>query len=202
MFALAGSVLAALGHRAVAEEAVSWWFVMLLAGAQFAVVWPVARRRLAFPAVLGCGLAAQGVLHLLLAIAGEPVPEGTVQAGDGADGIRGAAVMVLPGGHVWQHVCAAMAVAHVLSAPVAAWLLHSADAAVAAALATTSAVRGIAADVAAWVRSLGGDVQARPLPAVPLTGYALRVARAWTHLLGHALVRRGPPGHVRVPSRP
>lgn len=202
MFALAGSVLAALGHSAVTEQAVPWRFVLLVAGAQFAVVWPVARRRLSLPVVVGCGLAVQSVLHLMLTIAGEPDSDGTAQAAHGTDGIRGAAVMDALGGHTWQHVCAAMAAIHVLAAPAVAWLLHSADAAVAAALATTRAVRGIAAAVAAWVRSLRGGVQVRPLPAVSLTGYSAPVTRAWTHLLGHALVRRGPPGHVHVPRRP
>ncbi|QOV41396.1 hypothetical protein IM697_31355 [Streptomyces ferrugineus] len=205
MFALAGSVLAALGHHAVAAETVPWRFVMLSAAAQFAVVRPLARRRLSLPAAVGCGLAMQGVLHLVLTIAGEPDPDGTdgiVHAGHGTDGMRGAALMVLPGGHAWQHVCAAMAAAHVLAAPAVAWLLHSADAAVAAAVATTRAVRRVAAAVAAWVRSLRGGLQARPLlPAVSLTGPAVAVARTRTRLLGHALVRRGPPGHVHVPSR-
>lgn len=73
-------MLAALGHVAVADGAVPWRFVSLLAGAQFIAVWPVARRRFSFPAALGCALAVQGVLHLVLTIMGERDPEGNVRA--------------------------------------------------------------------------------------------------------------------------
>lgn len=199
-FALAGSVLAALGHVAVADGAVPWRFVSLLAGAQFIAVWPVARRRFSFPAALGCALAVQGVLHLVLTIMGERDPEGNVRAGHAAHGMPGHAAMA--DGPAWQHACTTLTAVHVLAAPAVAWLLHSADAAVVAAMAITRAVRGIAAAVAAWVRSLRTGVQVRPLPAVPLTEYAAPHARAWTHSLEHALVRRGPPGHAHVPSRP
>ncbi|MEU0453849.1 hypothetical protein ABZ322_12640, partial [Streptomyces sp. NPDC006129] len=52
MFALAGSVLAAIGHHAVADGSVPWRLVTAFAVAQFAAVWPLARRRLSLPVEL------------------------------------------------------------------------------------------------------------------------------------------------------
>lgn len=202
MFALAGSVLAALGHQAVADGTVPWRFVMLLAGAQFAAVWPVARRRFSLRSALGCALAVQGALHLALTIAGAFDPAGAVQAGHAAHGVRGHAAMAAADGHAWYPASAALSVIHVLAALAVAWLLHRADAAVAAALGIARAVRGIAVAVAAWVRSLLGGAQVRALLVVPVSGCFARPARARTLLLGYALVRRGPPGQPYVPTGP
>ncbi|MFE7899451.1 hypothetical protein ACFU3E_18355 [Streptomyces sp. NPDC057424] len=188
-------MLAALGHQAVADGVVPWRFVMLSAGAQFVVVRPFVRRSFSLPAVLGCALAVQGALHLALEIAGERLPAGTVHVGHAAHGMAGHAAVAAGDGHAW-HASAAMTAVHVPAALAVAWLLHRADAAVAAALGIARGVRGIAASVAAWARSLWGGGEVRPLPSVPGTGCPAPPARAQTYLLGHAMVRRGPPGHL------
>ena len=194
VFALAGSVIAALGHHAVADGTVPWRLVLLLAGAQFAAVWPVARRRFSLASALGCALTVQGAMHLALTVVGgaDPVAAGT----------HGPLVAVAAEGHTWQHVSTVVSAVHLLSALAVVWLLHRADAAVAVALGIARAVRGIATAVASWVRSLSGGPRVRPLPAVPLTGCLVRPVWARPQLLGNALVRRGPPGHAPVPTGP
>ncbi|PWI14413.1 hypothetical protein DI272_09770 [Streptomyces sp. Act143] len=192
MFALAGSVIAALGHHAVADEAVPWRFVLLLAGAQFAAVWPAARRGFSLYSALGSALAAQGAVHLTLTVVGGMDPA--------LGGEHGHAVSAAAQGHTWHHASAAMSAVHLLSALAVVWLLHRADAAVMVALGIAHAVRGVAAAVGSWVRSLSGGTQVRPLPVAPPVECLARPVRARPQLLGNALVRRGPPGHAPVPT--
>ncbi|MFI0539555.1 hypothetical protein ACH3VS_11795 [Streptomyces sp. WSLK1-3] len=133
-FALAGSVIAALGHHAVADGVVPWRLVLLLAGAQFAAMWPVARRQFSLRSALGSALAVQGAMHLALTVAGTSDPD--------LGGMRRPVLSAAAGGHTWQHFSTAMSAVHLLSALVVIWLLHRADAAVAVALGIARAVRG------------------------------------------------------------
>src|SRR5690348_14055819 len=74
LFAVLGTLLATFGHHAIAEGRVPWPLVGLLVVSQFAVVWPLARRRPTLVATVVCTLAVQGVLHVTLSAAagGEP----------------------------------------------------------------------------------------------------------------------------------
>lgn len=194
MFALALSVIAALGHHAVADGAVPWRLVLLLAGVQFAAVWPVARRRFSLGSALGSALAVQGGVHLALTVVGTLVPA--------PGGMRRPMLSAAAEGDTWQHASAAMSAVHLLSALAVIWLLHGADAAVAVALGIARAVRGVATAVASWLRSLSGGARVRPLRALPLIGCSVRPVRERPPLLADALVRRGPPGHAPVPTGP
>ncbi|MCZ4507996.1 hypothetical protein O3Q52_07225 [Streptomyces sp. ActVer] len=194
-FALVGSVLAAVGHHAVKGGQVPWRLVIAFAVAQFVVVRPFARRRPGLLAVVGCTLAAQAAMHLALTTAGGH------RAGMGHTAHD--AMTTGAGGHPWRHASeTAMTTAHVVAALVVAWLLHRADTAVTAALATGRTLRAAAAAVMA--RFLPGAAVAtahRPLP-VPLAGSFELPAGARTRTLEHALVRRGPPGRTPVPVVP
>jgi hypothetical protein len=216
MFALVGSVLAALGHHvaaenatagnamtdnamaqnAMAEVAVPWRLVIVFALGQFALVWPLARRRLSLPTVIASTLLAQGVLHLALTRAGGAHHPGPGRA------VHAAGAMGVGDGHAWHHASAPMTTAHVAAALAVAWLLHHADAAMAAALVTARAVGRIAATVAA--RLVPRLCTAAPvLPsAVRLTGCLELPEPARVRTLHHTLVRRGPPGHAPAPVRP
>ncbi|MDQ0948888.1 hypothetical protein QFZ24_002811 [Streptomyces phaeochromogenes] len=197
-FALVGSVLAAVGHHAVEGGQVPWRLVTAFAVTQFIVVRPFARRSPGLLAVGGCTLAAQAAMHLALTTAGGH------RAGTGHMAHAGHDAMTTgAGGPPWQHASeTAMTTAHVVAALVVAWLLHRADTAVTAALATGRTLRAAAAAVMA--RFLPGTAVAttqRPLP-VPLTGSFELPAGARTQTLEHALVRRGPPGRTPVPVIP
>ncbi|MFE3853038.1 hypothetical protein ACFXPN_18090 [Streptomyces griseorubiginosus] len=187
-------MIAALGHHAVADGAVPWRLVLLLAGAQFAAVWPVARRRFSLGSALGSALAVQGAMHLALTVVGTSVPA--------PGGMRRPVLSAAAEGDTWRHDSAAMSAVHLLSALAVIWLLHRADAAVAVALGIARAVRGVATAVASWLRSPSGGARVRPLPAVPLTGCLVRPVREGPPLLADALVRRGPPGRAPVPTGP
>ncbi|MGW1089913.1 hypothetical protein ACWD4L_27305, partial [Streptomyces sp. NPDC002596] len=130
LFALVGSVLAALGHHAVAEGAVPWQLVTAFAAGQFVVAWPFARRRFSLTVIIGCTLVAQGGLHLALTWVG-----GEHEAKPDQGGHAGHAAMEMGNGHAWHDAGTAMTTAHVLAALAAAWLLHRADTAVTVALA-------------------------------------------------------------------
>ncbi|MGP4052918.1 hypothetical protein [Streptomyces sp. 2A115] len=198
VFTLAGSVLAALGHSAVAGAVrVPWLWVTLLALLQFAAVWPAARRRFSLPSTLVCTLVSQGALHLALALAG-----GTFRAGTAAaphHTMRGHSRMAAGDGHAWHDASGAMTTVHVLAALTVAWLLHRADAALAAAPLAARAVGGIAAAVAGWMRPWLTRVPLPRRPAVPLTGCFTLPTAAGARTLQHALVRRGPPGPAGIP---
>ncbi|MGC4971677.1 hypothetical protein ACLQ2D_02060 [Streptomyces sp. DT199] len=198
LFALVGSVLAALGHHAVAEGAVPWRLVTAFALAQFAIVWPLARRRLSLPVVIVCTLVAQFALHLALM----RVDSTHLQAAPSANMGGGHATMALGDGHAWHHASTAMTTAHLAAALVATWLLQRADAAVAAALITARAVRRLAEAIVSWtMTSLAAGATPRPLVLGPI-GRFEPPAAARTRTLEHALVRRGPPGHALIPNRP
>ncbi|MFE9169706.1 hypothetical protein ACFYNZ_09285 [Streptomyces kebangsaanensis] len=205
LFALAGSVLAALGHHTVADGAVPWRLVALLAGTQFAVVWPAARRRFSLASVVGGTLAAQGVLHLVLTLAGGRNGAATDRLGHGGHAghvMHAHAVTAEGNGSAWHQTSAAMTAVHVLAGLAVAWLLHRADAAVAVAVVAARALAGAATAVAALLLPPTAGVRARTLPVVRVTERFAPFAQVRTRLLWHALVRRGPPGRSRVPTRP
>ncbi|MFC9126127.1 hypothetical protein ACFT4A_04665 [Streptomyces sp. NPDC057099] len=196
MFALVGSVLAALGHHTVAEGTVPWRLVAGFGLVQFAAVRPVARRRLSLPTVAAATLAAQGVLHAGLTLAGGAHATGAGHAGHQGTGGGD--------GHTWHQVSAGMTAAHVVAALAAGWLLHRADAALTAAFAAVRTVRRVAAAVMARVRQAllpGGGAGGAP-PVVPLLGRFDPPSAPRTRTLDHALVRRGPPGRLHVPVVP
>ncbi|MCX4904617.1 hypothetical protein [Streptomyces sp. NBC_00878] len=197
-FALVGSVLAAVGHHAVEGGQVPWRLVTVLAVAQFVAVRPFTRRGPGLLAVGACVLAAQAAMHLALTTAGGHRAGTGHLAHAGHDAMAAGA-----GGHPWQHASgAAMTTAHVVAALVVAWLLHRADTAVTAALATGRTLRALAAAVIAWVLP-GAAVPTGYRPRlVPLAGSFDLPAGARTQTLEHALVRRGPPGRMPVPVVP
>ncbi|MFF2847913.1 hypothetical protein ACFVT5_16590 [Streptomyces sp. NPDC058001] len=94
-FAVVGTVLAAFGHHTVAEGPVPWALVLALAAAQFALFWPVARRRRPLPVVVACTLVAQGALHGVLTVAGGSYGRAT----DGSPGGAAASSYGAMGGH-------------------------------------------------------------------------------------------------------
>ncbi|MEU1409127.1 hypothetical protein ABZ471_43985 [Streptomyces sp. NPDC005728] len=192
-----GTVLATFGHGAIAEGPVPWRLVGTLAVAQFAAVWPLARRRYAPVATIIVTLAAQGVLHLALSYADDEsplsMPEHT-HAGHPMTAARD--------GHAWHHAGAAMAAVHILTSLTVAWLLHRADARTTAALGTLRTLAMAAATALAHVL---------PRPVADMDRVMLGMpdgrARAWFGLaelardevLEHAVVRRGPPRQENSP---
>ncbi|MFI1728440.1 hypothetical protein ACH40E_04200 [Streptomyces acidicola] len=199
LFAVLGTVLATFGHHAIAEGTVPWRMVGVAIVAQFAAVWPLARRRCTLIATVAFTLATQGMLHLALSSAdGDPpavTPWHATHAGH---------LAVAPGdGHAWHHAGAAMTAVHVVAALVVALLLHRADARMTAALGT---LRTLARAVVAAL----GQVLPRPVVGTgPLSltlpgrrpGARFEVAAsAREEVLEHAVVRRGPPRRER-PSR-
>jgi hypothetical protein len=201
VFALAGSMLAALGHSSVAGTASAPWpLVTLLALVQFAAAWPAARRRFPLSSTIICTLLSQGALHLALAL-----EEGRSRAGTAAAAhhtMSGHSPMAAGDGHAWHDASGAMTTVHVLAALTVAWLLHRADAALAAAPLTARAVGRISAAVAGWMGPGLTRIPLRRPPAVPLTGCFTLPTAARARTLQHALVRRGPPGPAGIPVFP
>ncbi|WP_331753284.1 hypothetical protein OG440_39805 (plasmid) [Streptomyces sp. NBC_00637] len=199
LFALVGSVLAALGHHAVAEGAVPWRLVSVFAVAQFVLLWPLARRRLTLATVTACTLAAQGSLHLALTwLGGTHHTDSGHMSGPGDSH----AAMAMGDGHAWHHSSTAMTAAHVAAALAAGWLLHRADTAIAAALAATRTLHRVAAALLTrLLPPLPNPVPTEP-PVLRLAGCLELPPPAWTYTLEHALVRRGPPGRTHVPQCP
>lgn len=192
LFAVLGTVLAAVGHHTIAEGTLPWRPVGVMAAAQFVAVWPLARRRYTPAATIVCTLAAQGLLHLGLSFtdADEPsdMPGHALHAGHGAE--------VAGDGHAWHHAGTAMTLVHVVAALVVAWLLQRADARIAAglgALATQarSAVTALAHALRHPARGAGEAMVAPPehRPGTPVGA----AAPARDDVLEHAVVRRGPP---------
>ncbi|MFE0251280.1 hypothetical protein [Streptomyces sp. NPDC059010] len=200
LFALVGSTLAALGHHAVAEGAVPWRLVIVFTLGQFALVRPVARRRLSLPAVVACTVVAQTALHLALTAAGGAHHSDGGHAVHAAEGHT--ARPTLGDGHAWHHSSAAMTAAHLAAALAAGWLLQRADAAVTAALVAVRTLRRIAAVAATRLvpRLRTAEITAPPVLRL-VAGFELPSV-AWTYTLEHTLVRRGPPGRAHVPHRP
>ncbi|MET9103700.1 hypothetical protein [Streptomyces antibioticus] len=199
LFAVLGTLLATFGHHAIAEGTVPWRLVGVSILAQFAAVWPLARRRYTPAATIGFTLAAQGVLHLALSYVDGDTPAGTaghaMHAGHSTD--------VAGDGHAWHHAGAAMTTVHVVAALVVAWLLHRADARMTAAL---GMLRMLArAAVAALVQVLPRPVRDTGRMFVMLPdrrpGASFEVAaQAWDDVLEHAVVRRGPPRREHLQS--
>ncbi|MCX4920024.1 hypothetical protein [Streptomyces sp. NBC_00687] len=164
-----------------------WRLVCLFILAQFAALWPVVRSRPSLLTVMGCTLAAQAALHTALTLTGGPHDPG-------APGHAHHTAIPEGDGHSWHHATVPMTIAHVVAALVAAWLLHHADTAISAALATTRAVRRTAGAVLR--RGLPTPLAVAPLPDASLAKsdrFFGPLAVSGPQTLEHALVRRGPP---------
>jgi hypothetical protein len=201
LFAVLGTVLAAFGHHAVAEGTVPWRLMAVLAGAQFAAVWPLARRRYVSRATVGFTPAVQGVLHVVLSrVDGDT----SMAPRPGATHV-GHMPVAFGDGHAWHHAGAAMTTVHTVAALVTAWLLHRADVRMTAARATLRTLTRAAVAGLARVRSprLVADPDGA-LPTLPdgrRTG-AFAVAARWREdVLEHVMGRRGPPREEHLSSR-
>ncbi|WP_280885535.1 hypothetical protein [Streptomyces sp. LBL] len=190
-------MLATFGHLTVAEGPVPWRLVAVLAGAQCAAVWPLARRRYAPVATVGFTLLVQGMLHLVLSCADgdtsmAPQPHAT-HAGQTA--------AAFGDDHAWHHAGAAMTTVHIVAALVVSWLLHRADARMTAALETLGTLAKAAVAALACVRPRLLVDPDGALPTLPggRTGAFAVAARAWEELLEYAVVRRGPPRREHLP---
>jgi hypothetical protein len=199
LFAVLGTVLATFGHHAIAEGTVPWRLSGIAIVAQFAAVWPLARRRYTPAATILCTLAVQGGLHLALSYAdGDPpaaMPGHTMHAGHGT--------ATVGDGHAWHHAGAAMTAVHVVAALVVAWLLCRADARMTAALGALGTLAEAA--VAALAQMLPWPVfdTGRPALALPdrRPGTSFEAAAPGRDdVLEHAVVRRGPPRRAFPPS--
>ncbi len=189
LFAVLGTVLATFGHYAVAESTVPWRLAGGVTAAQFAVIWPLARRRYTPVATAALTLTTQGVLHLVLSAADghprAPLPGHIIHAGH-SDHVDG---------HSWHHAGAAMTTAHVVAALIVAWLLHRADARMSAALSTLgtltrAAVAALAQVLPRPVRDTGPSVFALPGHGPARTR---ATAQSGDDALEYTVVRRGPP---------
>jgi hypothetical protein len=195
VFALVGSVLAAFGHHAVVEGPVPWPLVTAFTAAQFAAVWPLARRRSTLPATVVCTLAAQGVLHVAFTAAGSAHHAASGHAAHAASG-RHHSVPV-GDGHAWHDAGSAMTIVHVVAALAVAWLLHRADVAVTAALTTLRMVHRATQALVHWVLPpvttvVDGLLLRQPATGRPVGFFELPASEG-TQVLMYAVVRRGPP---------
>ncbi|MGI5194307.1 hypothetical protein ACQEVY_11830 [Streptomyces sp. CA-288835] len=199
LFAVLVTVLAAFGHHAIAEGTVPWRLVGGAVVAQFAAVWPLARRRYGPAATVAFTLAAQGVLHLALSFA-----DGDTSAAMPGHAMHAGHVTAEAGdGHAWHHAGAAMTTVHVVAALVVAWLLHRADARMTAALGTLATLARAAVAALAQMRPRLVHDTGRMVFALPdrRPGALFEVAaHAWDDVLEHAVVRRGPPRRERLQS--
>ncbi|MFI6460567.1 hypothetical protein [Streptomyces sp. NPDC050538] len=197
LFAVLGTVLATFGHHAIAEGAVPWRLVGVLIAAQFAAVWPLARRRYAPVATVMATLAMQGLLHLALsATAGDAstaMPQHAMRPGHMA--------AASGDGHAWHHAGATMTIVHTFAALTVAWLLHRADVRMTAALGTLRTLAGAAAAALAQVLPRTPAEPDRALPRLPeaRTSGFFAAKQAREEVLEHAVVRRGPPRRERLP---
>jgi hypothetical protein len=198
-----GTVLATFGHHAIAEGTVPWRLVGVLIVAQFAAVWPLARRRYGPVATVMAMLAVQGLLHLALSYTdgdtSMAMPQRAMHPGH--------TVVASGDGHAWHHAGAAMTTVHTAAALVVAWLLHRADVRMTAALGALRTLARAAAAALAQVLPRPVADPDRALPRLPdrRTGGSFAVAaHAQEEVLEHAVVRRGPPRreHLPVPHRP
>ncbi|MES4906078.1 MULTISPECIES: DUF1775 domain-containing protein [unclassified Streptomyces] len=202
-FAVLGTVLATFGHHAIAGGTVPWRLVSGLAAAQFAAVWPLARRHRPPTGTMLFTLATQGVLHLALSRADGDTPAGMPGHAAHAGHLTAAPC----DGHAWHHAGTAMMTVHALAALAVAWLLHRADARMVAALDTLRTLTRAAA--AALVRALprpvtGAGRQLR-LPGRQAWARDDLPVRAEGEALRHVVVRRGPPQpehHLRSRTGP
>ena len=199
LFAVLGTVLATFGHHAIAEGTVPWRLVGASIVAQFAAVWPLARRRYTPAATVTCTLTMQGALHLAMSYADGDRPAPAGMAGHAMH--AGHRAVALGDGHAWHHAGTAMTTVHVVAALVVAWLLHRADARITAALGALgtlarAAVAALSQVLPRPVRGTGRRVFAHPGRRL---GASFEVAApAWDDVLEHAVVRRGPPRRVHL----
>ncbi|MFE2881635.1 hypothetical protein [Streptomyces sp. NPDC059272] len=197
LFAVLGTVLAILGHHTIAEGTVPWRLVGVLIAAQFAAVWPLARRRYAPVATVMATLAMQGLLHLALSAtdggAAKAMPQHAMHPGPMA--------AASGDGHAWHHAGATMTIAHTFAALTVAWLLHRADVRMTAALGTLRTLAGAAAAALAQVLPRTPPEPDRGLPRLPAarTNGFFAAEQARGEVLEHAVVRRGPPQRERLP---
>ncbi|MFK4263684.1 DUF1775 domain-containing protein [Streptomyces milbemycinicus] len=200
VFVVLGTVLATFGHHAIAEGTVPWRLVGCLATAQFAGVWPLARRHCPPTATMLFTLATQGVLHLALSWA-----DGGTPSGPPGHAAHAGHLTAAPGdGHAWHHAGTAMTTVHTLAALAVAWLLHRADARMVAALDTlrTLARAAAAALATALPRPVSGAGRLLRLPGRQAWGRNDLPLWAEGEVLKHVVVRRGPPQPERhLPSR-
>ncbi|MER7683746.1 hypothetical protein [Streptomyces sp. NPDC097610] len=187
-----GTVLATFGHHTIAEGTVPWRLVALLIVAQFAAVWPLARRRYAPVATVTLTLTTQGVLHLALSAmdgtTSMAMPQHATHAGHMASASGD--------GHSWHHAGAAMTAVHTLAALAVAWLLHRADVRMTAALGTLRTLTRAAATALARVLPRAITDPERVVLRLPTRRagpFFAVAAQAWEEVLEHAVVRRGPP---------
>ncbi|WP_405620408.1 hypothetical protein [Streptomyces sp. NBC_00076] len=199
LFAVLGTVLATFGHHAIAEGTVPWRLAGVMVVAQFAAVWPLARRRYTPAATVACTLATQGLLHVVLSFTdGDMGAGGLGHAPHAGHGTKGAG-----DGHAWHHAGAAMTLVHVVAALVVAWLLQRADARMTAALGVLGTLARAA--VEALAQTLRRPIRApgRPVSALPDRGPDSSfetAAPAWDDVLEHSVVRRGPPRRAHLQS--
>jgi hypothetical protein len=203
LFVVLGTVLATFGHHAIAEGTVPWRLVAVLVVAQFAAVWPLARRRYPPVATVVFTLAMQGALHLALSCTdgdtSMAMPQHAMHAGHMA--------AASGDGHAWHHAGAAMTTVHTAAALVVAWVLHRADVRTTAALGTlrTLAKAAAAALVQVLPRLVSDPDRAIPrLPGWRSDAFFAVAVRELEEVLEHAVVRRGPPrcGATPVLHRP
>ncbi|MEU0651514.1 hypothetical protein ABZ485_04605 [Streptomyces albogriseolus] len=200
LFAVLGTVLATFGHHAITEGTVPWRLVGAAIVAQFAAVWPLARRHYTPAATVACTLATQGVLHLALSYADGDTP---TASGAGHAMHAGHGTAAIEDGHAWHHAGTAMTTVHVVAALVVAWLLHRADARITAALgALGTLARAAVAALSQVLPQLvsGTGRMVFELPDRRLGASFEMGAPAWDDVLEHAVVRRGPPRWEYVPS--
>ncbi|MFI6932645.1 hypothetical protein [Streptomyces sp. NPDC050287] len=199
LFAVLGTVLATFGHDAVAEGTVPWRLMAVLAGAQFAAVWPLARHRYVSRAAVGFTPAVQGVLHIALSRA-----DGDSSMASRSQVMNAGHVALASGdGHAWHHAGVAMTTVHTVAALVTAWLLHRADVRMTAALETLRTLTRAAAAGLARVRGprLVADPDGVPpkLPDGRGFGAFPDVRPVREDVLEHVMARRGPPRRSALP---
>jgi hypothetical protein len=191
LFAVLGTVLATFGHHAIAEGTVPWRLVSGLAIAQFAGVWPLARRHCPPAVTMLFTLSTQGVLHLALSWA-----DGDTSTGAPRHATHAGHLTAAPGdGHAWHHAGTAMTTVHTLAALAVAWLLHRADARMVAVLDTlrTLARAAAAALAQALPRPVTGAGRLLWLPGRQAWDRDDLPAQVGGEVLRHVVVRRGPP---------
>lgn len=184
-FTLFGSVLAVVGHHLASDDPVPWPRLTVGAVALFALSLPAARPDRRGPYVFAATGLAQLLLHRALSV-GHGGPHGHAGAHVGAPAPAA--------GPATRHAAWAMTATHCVAACVMALLMHRADRALSRLPETLGrwAQEAVAAAVAGFDVCRRPGVRPRPRTVrVVLDGPAVRPTV--TTMLGHAVVRRGPP---------
>ncbi|WP_405997852.1 hypothetical protein [Streptomyces sp. NBC_00829] len=194
VFAVTSAGLAGAGHHVASGEPAVWRLLVAAATVAFLGALPWAHRRRSLVTVATATCTAQLLLHEVLA-----------QAGPDRHGVPHGTGHPMPGDHGVHPSAAVMLLAHTLAALAVAVLLHRTD----DQLAALPFLVGQLADTLRttaerWLGRLRTDqgrgrgsgrrsagAGPRPLPGVPACA-----------ALAHVVVRRGPPGHGPLPSRP